>query len=30
MSNEMLIAAMASVMSMEEVLALMDSAGWFI
>lgn len=30
MSNEMLVAALVGVLSMDEFCAIMDSAGWFI
>ena len=30
MSNEMLVAALAAIMSEDELLAVMDAAGWFV
>lgn len=30
MSNEMLVAALAGILSIDKLCAIMDSAGWFI
>ena len=30
MSNEMFVAALAAIMSEDELLAVMDAAGWFV